>query len=72
MCVEGSLRYQSWQDRETGKNRSKVSIVVKEIEFMSRSQNGNGYDNGNGYGNGNQGGYGQQQASGVYDEDIPF
>jgi single-strand DNA-binding protein len=36
VCVTGKLRQSTWQDRQTGKNRSKLEVVVDEIEFMSR------------------------------------
>lgn len=40
VAVEGKLRWSQWQDRETGKNRSKLEVIVDEIEFMSsRNQN---------------------------------
>lgn len=38
VAIEGRLRYSSWQDRETGKNRSKLDVVVEEVEFMSSRQ----------------------------------
>lgn len=40
VAVEGRLRWSQWQDRETGKNRSKVEVVVDELEFMSPRQDG--------------------------------
>lgn len=49
VAIEGRLHYSSWQDRNTGANRSKVDVTVDEIEFMS-SRYGNG-------GGGSQGGY---------------
>ncbi len=47
VAIEGRLRYSSWE--QDGKKRSKVEVVVDEIEFMSSRQGG-------------QGGYGQQDA----------
>lgn len=38
VAVEGKLRWNQWQDRQTGQNRTKVSVVVEEIEFMSRGE----------------------------------
>lgn len=37
VCVEGKLRYSSWEDRDGGK-RSKLEVIVDEIEFMSSRQ----------------------------------
>ena len=77
---EGKLRYSSWE--RDGQRRSKLEVIVDEIEFMSRGQQqGQG-----GYAPApQQGGYAtapqapQPQAPvqappavDVYDEDIPF
>ena len=35
VCVEGKLRYSAWEDRDGGK-RSRLEVIVDEIEFMSR------------------------------------
>ena len=82
VAIEGKLRYSSWE--RDGQRRSKLEVIVDEIEFMSRGNN--------------QGGYGQEAAGSygggyaapahqpapapapvqappavdVYDEDIPF
>lgn len=37
VAVEGRLRWSQWQDRDTGKNRSKLEVVVDEIEAMSKA-----------------------------------
>ena len=37
VCVEGKLRYSAWEDRDGGK-RSKLEVIVDEIEFMSSHQ----------------------------------
>ena len=36
VAIEGKLRWSQWQDRETGKNRSKLEVIVDQIEFLSR------------------------------------
>ena len=84
VAIEGKLRYSSWETKE-GQRRSKLEVVVDEVEFLSsRNQQAGG-----------QGGY-QQPASyaapvaaapqqsyaprpvqappstEVYDEDFPF
>lgn len=33
VTVRGELRYSEWIDRDTGKKRSKVDIIVSDIEF---------------------------------------
>ena len=85
VAIEGKLRYSSWE--RDGQRRSKLEVIVDEIEFMS-SRNGQGGQGGYG----NQGGYApapapsygapapqpapapqaQPPAVEVYDEDIPF
>lgn len=35
VAVEGKLRYSSWESKDGGK-RSKLEVVVDEVEFMSR------------------------------------
>lgn len=70
VAIGGKLRYSSWQAKD-GSKRSKLEVVVDELEFMtSRNQNQGGYD---------QGGYASQAPApapqpepAVYDEDIPF
>ena len=84
VAIEGKLRYSSWE--RDGQRRSKLEVIVDEIEFLSRGQqqpgNQGGYAAPQG-GYGNQGGYAPQApapqvpvqappASDVYDEDIPF
>lgn len=36
VAVEGRLRQSSWEERDTGKRRSKLEVIVDEIDFMSR------------------------------------
>ncbi|WP_251158122.1 single-stranded DNA-binding protein [Caniella muris] len=42
VAVEGRLRWSQWQDRETGKNRSKLEVVVDEVDLMQRRDDGAG------------------------------
>ena len=86
VAIEGKLRYSSWE--RDGQRRSKLEVIVDEIEFLSRGQQ-----------QGGQAGYAPEQSYGaqggytapapapqapapaaapvppavdVYDEDIPF
>lgn len=36
VAIEGKLRYSSWENKE-GQRRSKLEVVVDEIEFLSRA-----------------------------------
>lgn len=73
VSIEGKLRYSSWE--KEGQRRSKLEVIVDDIEFMSRGQQGEA------------GGYAPAPAPqqgpapmaspvppavDVYDEDIPF
>lgn len=41
VSVEGHLHWDSWEDKDTGQKRSKIEVIVDEIEFLSqRQQNG--------------------------------
>ena len=83
VAIEGKLRYSSWE--RDGQRRSKLEVIVDEIEFMSRgSQSGQGgysQNGGNSYGSGYAPAPAPQAAPApvqappavdVYDEDIPF
>lgn len=37
VAIEGKLRYSKWQDKDGG-NRSKLEVIVDELEFMSSNQ----------------------------------
>ena len=38
VAIEGKLRYSSWEDKNGGGRRSKLEVIVDEIEFMSRRE----------------------------------
>lgn len=59
VAIEGKLRYSSWE--RDGQKRSKLEVIVDEIEFMSGRQQ-----------QPQQQRQQPQQQSSVYDEDIPF
>ncbi|WKD00479.1 single-stranded DNA-binding protein [Borreliella americana] len=39
VVVSGSLKYESWQDRNTGDKRSKVNIFVDNLQMFSSGSN---------------------------------
>ena len=80
VAIEGKLRYSSWE--RDGQRRSKLEVIVDELEFMSSRNGGN-----QSYDNGMSAGYAPQPqqvmaapvaapimntSASVYDEDIPF
>ena len=40
--VQGRLRQDSWDDKETGKKRSSIDVVVEEFSFVSDGRGGQG------------------------------
>jgi single-strand DNA-binding protein len=47
VAIDGRLEWSEWQDKETGKNRSKVEIVAETVQFLGgRDDNGGGQGGG--------------------------
>lgn len=77
LLVEGRLQYDTWEDRDTGKTRSKLKVVIENFQFISRGSGGAGGGGGRSYGGSDRGG---AQPSGrdeggmepLSDDDIPF
>ena len=38
--VEGRLKFDQWDDRESGKKRSKLSVVVENLQFLGGQSDG--------------------------------
>ena len=53
--LEGKLRFDQWEDRQSGQKRSKLKVVVDTFQFVG------GRDGGPGGGGGGGGGYQQNQ-----------
>jgi single-strand DNA-binding protein len=83
LYIEGSLRTNSWEDKQTGQKKYRTEIIVNDMSLLSgRDENAGG----GGYSRGNAGGYDQRsapapaagapdeysQAAQISDEDIPF
>lgn len=60
VAIDGRLRYSSWE--KDGQRRSKLEVIVDEIEFMSKRQDGQRQ----------QQPTRQQGRQDPYDDDIPF
>ncbi len=69
--IEGSLRYDTWDDKQSGEKRSKLYVVGDEWQFVGGGGGGprggssdepqseeGGFGGGGGYGGGGGGGYG--------------
>ena len=42
VAIAGKLRYSTWEDQASGQQRSRLEVVVDDIEFMSRGEGGGG------------------------------
>jgi len=63
--VEGRLNYDSWDDKQTGKKRSKLTVVAENFEFLGGK--------GEGVSKGRQiPTSAEESAQDVAEEDIPF
>jgi single-strand DNA-binding protein len=56
--IEGRLQLDTWDDKETGKKRSKLRIVGEVMQFLGSNNPGGGNNSG-----GNSGGYDRPQQS---------
>ena len=78
VSIEGKLRWSQWQDKQTQKNRSKIEVIVDDVEFLSRrdsqGQNQPQQQQTDNYQNQyqNAANTGSQQPMDYYDEDCPF
>ncbi|MFN3166243.1 MAG: single-stranded DNA-binding protein [Phycisphaeraceae bacterium] len=83
--IEGKLRFEQWEDRQSGQKRSKLKVVIDTWQFVDSKDNagaggGSHSDGGrpsNGYGNRSQDDGGGWEDSGgghepVDEEEIPF
>ncbi|MEM7681509.1 MAG: single-stranded DNA-binding protein [Planctomycetota bacterium] len=59
--IEGKLRWDSWEDKQSGAKRSKVEVIIDNFQFVGGREDGTG--GGGGGGRGSQGGRAQQPAS---------
>jgi single-strand DNA-binding protein len=67
IAIDGKLKQERWQDRDTGNNRSKVSITALNIQLLNSGNNNNGGGGEDQYGYGDShsaGGYGAGKAGG--------
>ena len=64
VAIEGKLRWSQWEKKDTGEKRSKVEVIVDEIEFMSSRNEG--------YQAERTKAHAPVQEASIYDEDIPF
>lgn len=39
VAIVGSLRQSTWEDKETHKNRSRITVLINNLEFMNQRKN---------------------------------
>ena len=74
VAVEGKLRWSQWEAKD-GSKRSKLEVVVDELEFMSRDGQQQGQQRAQGMQQGTAQAYaamGVQPQAVAYDDEIPF
>ena len=78
VMVEGRLKLDQWDDKQTGQKRSKLGVVLENFQFLDSRGEGGG-----GGGGGDSGGYSQPDPPSVQspggggsavpeDDDVPF
>ena len=68
VAIEGKLRWSQWE--RDGQKRSKIEVIVDELEFMSSRNSDAQYSSGQSYGQ-QQGGYQPAQQHGGYQPAAP-
>lgn len=64
--IEGTLRTDSWDDKETGQKKYRTEIVAREMKMLDRK----GDDDGGAYASAGRGASSSQDT--VEDDDVPF
>ncbi|MEM9348536.1 MAG: single-stranded DNA-binding protein, partial [Planctomycetota bacterium] len=85
--IEGKLRFEQWEDRQSGQKRSKLKVVVDTWQFVDSKDGAPGGGGGQGGGQQASAGYGNRQQADngggwdnggggshepVDEDDIPF
>lgn len=70
--VGGRLRFESWDDRDTGKKRSKLTVVADNVQFLDPKDHQGGGSGGGGGNYGGQSNYGNNDYQGGGDWSPPM
>jgi single-strand DNA-binding protein len=73
--IEGRLKLDQWEDRQSGQSRSKLKVVIDNFQFVDSREGGGGGGGGGGRSSGGAGsGYEPAGASHqpMTEDDIPF
>ncbi|HIC23504.1 MAG: single-stranded DNA-binding protein [Planctomycetota bacterium] len=70
VLVEGRLKYDQWDDKETGKARNKLTVVASSVQFMPKSGEGSGA--GQGGSTASQGQQGSRETTVEFEQGPPL
>ncbi len=71
--IEGSIRTDTWDDKETGQKRNRTEIVANRMQMLDRRGDENGSGTAGGYAGARKGAPATAAATEVEeDEDVPF
>ncbi len=45
VLIEGRLKFDQWDDRETGRKRSRLTVTAERVQFLSQPPRGSDYGN---------------------------
>lgn len=73
LMVEGRLKLDQWQDKETGQKRSKLGVVAESIQLLGGGQQGGGGNrSARSQGAGSSGEESQDFGGGSPNDEVPF
>ena len=76
VMIEGRLKLDQWDDKQTGQKRSKLGVTLEGFQFLDSGGGGGGGNGGGGYRQGNapaaSSGSSAPSASLPEDDDVPF
>jgi len=61
VCVQGRLKWDSWEDKDTGNKRSKITVVADTVTFLGGAPQGGDEERDGGGGGGGGGGRYQER-----------
>lgn len=70
VLVQGRLRQDSWDDKETGKKRTRVEVTATDVTFLDGPSDGNGQGGGSSQPNAPRSNAGSSKSDDVVIEDI--
>jgi len=71
--IEGSIRTDTWDDKETGQKRYRTEIIANQMQMLDRKGDENGGPSGGSYAGARKGGTATATATQVEEDDeVPF